>query len=101
MEKDVADDEKDKLWVGFTKFERRRTPCEYAAGLLIAPDLLAREYKGDVIVFPDLSQHVLFKDHALVTEAPHGKKNNTPIAFLLQHHRIVENSQVLRHRARK
>jgi hypothetical protein len=73
LEKDVADDEKDKLWVGFTKFERRRTPCEYAAGLLIAPDLLAREYKGDVIVFPDLSQHVLFKDHALVTEVPHGK----------------------------
>ncbi|THY92074.1 hypothetical protein D6C92_06000 [Aureobasidium pullulans] len=73
LEKDVADDEKDKLWVGFTKFERRRTPCEYAAGLLIAPDLLAREYKGDVIVFPDLSQHVLFKDHALVTEVPHGR----------------------------
>jgi hypothetical protein len=59
--------------VGATAFERRATPCEYVAGLLVAPDLLVRELKEDVIVFPDLSEHVLFKDHALVTENPHGE----------------------------
>ncbi|KAI5236225.1 hypothetical protein E4T43_08782 [Aureobasidium subglaciale] len=73
LEKNTADDEKDNLWVGATAFERRATPCEYAAGLLVAPDLLVSEDKGDVVVFPDLSQHVLFKEHALVTEVPHGR----------------------------
>ncbi|KAI5273796.1 hypothetical protein E4T47_03080 [Aureobasidium subglaciale] len=73
LEKNTADDEKDNLWVGATAFERRATPCEYAAGLLVAPDLLVSKDKGDVVVFPDLSQHVLFKEHALVTEVPHGR----------------------------
>ncbi|CAD0093626.1 unnamed protein product, partial [Aureobasidium vineae] len=73
LEKNTVDDDKDNLWVGATAFERRATPCEYAAGLLVAPDLLVAEDKGDVVVFPDLSEHVLFKDHALVTEIPHGR----------------------------
>ncbi|KAI4724544.1 hypothetical protein E4T49_07724 [Aureobasidium sp. EXF-10728] len=73
LEKNTVDDDKDNLWVGALAFERRATPCEYAAGLLVAPDLLLAEDKGDVIVFPDLSEHVLFKDHALVTEVPHGR----------------------------
>ncbi|KAK6001607.1 hypothetical protein QM012_002938 [Aureobasidium pullulans] len=73
LEKNTVDDVKDNLWVGATAFERRATPCEYAAGLLVAPDLLVAEDKGDVIVFPDLSEHVLFKDHILVTEVPHGR----------------------------
>ncbi|KAI4716275.1 hypothetical protein E4T48_07535 [Aureobasidium sp. EXF-10727] len=73
LEKNTVDDDKDNLWVGATAFERRATPCEYAAGLLVAPDLLVAEDKGDVVVFPDLSEHVLFKDHALVTEVPHGR----------------------------
>lgn len=60
--------------MGATAFERRATPCEYAAGLLVAPDLLVTEDKGGVIVFPDLSEHVLFRDHVLVTEVPHGKR---------------------------
>ncbi|KEQ76540.1 hypothetical protein M436DRAFT_38603, partial [Aureobasidium namibiae CBS 147.97] len=73
LEKNTVDDDKDNLWVGATAFERRATPCEYAAGLLVAPDLLVAEQKEDVIVFPDLSEHVLFKDHVLVTEIPHGR----------------------------
>ncbi|KAG9659379.1 rhamnogalacturonate lyase, partial [Aureobasidium melanogenum] len=73
LEKNTVDDDKDNLWVGATAFERRATPCEYAAGLLVAPDLLVSEDQGDVIVFPDLSEHVLFRDHILVTEVPHGR----------------------------
>ncbi|KAG9950097.1 hypothetical protein KCU85_g3815, partial [Aureobasidium melanogenum] len=73
LEKNTVDDAKDNLWVGATAFERRATPCEYAAGLLVAPDLLVSEDKGDVIVFPDLSEHPLFRDHILVTEVPHGR----------------------------
>ncbi|KEQ62322.1 uncharacterized protein M437DRAFT_35031, partial [Aureobasidium melanogenum CBS 110374] len=73
LEKNTVDDAKDNLWVGATAFERRATPCEYAAGLLVAPDLLVSEDKGDVVVFPDLSEHPLFRDHILVTEVPHGR----------------------------
>jgi hypothetical protein len=82
LEKNTVDDDEDNLWVGATAFERRATPCEYAAGLLVAPDLLVTECKGDVIVFPDLSEHVLFKDHALVTEVPHGESTTYPLAHL-------------------
>lgn len=83
MEKNTVDDEKDNLWVGATAFERRATPCEYAAGLLVAPDLLVAEQKEDVIVFPDLSQHVLFKGHVLVTEVPHGEWITDPFSPLI------------------
>jgi hypothetical protein len=94
LEKNTVDDERDNLWIGATQFERQATPCEYAAGLLIAPDFMVGEDEQGVVVFPDLSQHPLFKSHALVTEKPHGKIVVYPLLRLCStstiHHELGE-----------
>lgn len=71
-DKSTVDDTEDNLRIGVNQFERRATPCEYAAALLDVPDALAMENYKNVTVFSDLFQHELFVNHALVNEHPHG-----------------------------
>lgn len=74
LQNDQIHDDDDGLWLGQVTFDRGNTPCGYAAGLLIPPQIESSDNetgKGahDYVAFPNIQEVPMFANHPL-TWAP-------------------------------